>query len=220
MLPIDLGHFWPTPMPQAQGPLAAVLLGYAAIAVMPGPNMLMVASVAALRGTRAALPHCLGTASGVAALAAGATLLAASLRSGSLAGELVRVGSALLLLRAAWRIARLPPPGQPDRVAAARTRFVGGFQVAALNPLALDYFAGPAGTAAWPGGSAGGLPLAALAMGAGAVALLVGATVAATFGRCAGWQAVARLHRPVCLATACLLLTISAQLMFNLATGG
>lgn len=216
MLSLDLGQFWPPAMPQALAPLTAVLLGYAAIAVMPGPNMLMVASVAALRGTRAALPHCLGTALGIAALAACTTLLATFLRPGSAAEGLVRLGSALLLLRAAWRIVRLPPPGQPDGAAAARTRFLGGFQVASLNPLALGYFVGPAGAAAPPGG----LPVAVLAVGAAAIALLVGATVAATFGRCAKRHAAAHLHRPVCLAAACLLLAMSVHRMFTMAIGG
>ncbi len=197
-------------------PLGAALLGYAVIAMLPGPNMLVVASVAALRGHRAALPHCLGTGVGVAVVATYATLLAASLDAGSATDLLLRAGSALLLLRAALRIMRLARRGQPEEGAAHRSRFLAGFQVAALNPLAFSHFVSVA--APGTGSAAGAVPL--LALGAGTIALAVGAAVATAFGCGAMQRAIGDAHRPVCLGSAGLLCMMAFQRISTLVTGG
>jgi len=82
------------------------LVAYLAVLVMPGPNMLAIGGIAALRGFRAAIPFCFG-------IAAGAGTLAASLFSAGLVipmndfGQIIaRIVSALLLL--ALRAASLP----------------------------------------------------------------------------------------------------------------
>ncbi len=57
------------------------LLGYLVILVTPGPNMLVVGGVAALRGVRGALPICCGIAMGAAAPVADIALVAAGITS-------------------------------------------------------------------------------------------------------------------------------------------
>jgi threonine/homoserine/homoserine lactone efflux protein len=184
----------------------SVLFGYLALALVPGPNLLVLCSLAALRGFRAALPHALGTASGVAVLAAAAFLLVGP-RPASWVELLLTGASVLLLLRAAARLARLRPAGcdgGPDGAAAARSRFAGGFQFAVLNPLVLAHFAAAAASCPGDGLAAGGVA-ACLAGGAGAIALVLGVLVAAACGASAVRRAAAAAERPL-RATAVLLL--------------
>jgi hypothetical protein len=66
-------------LPNEAIPVRDFLLAYLAILVTPGPNLLVIAGVAALRGLRGALPICLGIALGAGTLnaALAATLLTA-----------------------------------------------------------------------------------------------------------------------------------------------
>ena len=113
----------------------AVLVAYAAVAAMPGPNLLLVAHAAVLHGLRGALPQAAGAALGVGLVAALAGLLArAALPAGAGSGAL-NAASALLLAFAAIRLAR------PAAEAPAGQAGLGeGFRVAAVNPVTIAYF--------------------------------------------------------------------------------
>jgi threonine/homoserine/homoserine lactone efflux protein len=126
-------------------PVASVLsfaVGYIAILAVPGPNMLAIGGLAALRGLSAALPVSLG-------IAAGATLLALSIY---VAGLAVPAGqwrcgmhliSAVLLLGVAGHIA-CAPVSETRAVASMSVTVAGfslGFCTAASNPITAAYFA-------------------------------------------------------------------------------
>jgi threonine/homoserine/homoserine lactone efflux protein len=124
--------------------LVEFIAGYLVILATPGPNIIAVGGMAALRGLSGAMPLCLGIATGAGTL--GAALLAAvSVAPGEAwwdtAGHVV---GALLQLWLAASIARQPPPAvQEDR---PRTRrdglavFGAGFCTAATNPLTAAFF--------------------------------------------------------------------------------
>lgn len=198
--------------------LAPILLGYVLVALTPGPNMLVVANVAAMRGLRATLPHCLGTGCGVALLAVIAFVAAVAPQPGSATDWILRGGSAVLLLRAAWQIARLAPAPEGDRGKARRVRFSSGFQIALFNPYTFGYFTAaamaaasdqtrPAALAPW------------LALGAGITAALIAILVAAVFGQGAARRALQAFHQPVRLAVALLLCSAALERASILLTG-
>jgi threonine/homoserine/homoserine lactone efflux protein len=150
----------------AGGALSAFLIGYLLILAMPGPNMLALGCVAALRGLGAALPLCLGLAAGAWALG-GAMLLAALgaaaaapgwTQAGRVAGATLLAMVALLILRGGLRRAgveaarpgrRLTPLARIGGTGSAAGLFVAGFLTAMTNPLTGAFFAaqflGPAG---------------------------------------------------------------------------
>ncbi|MCB4825036.1 LysE family translocator [Roseicella aerolata] len=129
------------------GRLLDFLLGYLVILVTPGPNMLVVGGVAALRGVRGALPICCGIAMGAAALVASIALVAAGVTSRDpeweVAGRWLAVG---LLAWGAVFVARLRPPGEttmPGRRSGVAA-FGTGFCTAATNPLTAAFCAAQA----------------------------------------------------------------------------
>jgi threonine/homoserine/homoserine lactone efflux protein len=124
--------------------LVEFIAGYLVILATPGPNIIAVGGMAALRGLGGAMPLCLGTAMGAGAL--GTALLAAvSAAPGEAwwdtAGHIV---GALLLLWLAASIARQQPPTvREDRPRTRRdglAAFGAGFCTAATNPLTAAFF--------------------------------------------------------------------------------
>lgn len=128
MLPLDL-------LPASR--LGDFLLGYLVVLATPGPNLLVIGSVAALRGLRGTLPLCLGVALGASALSAA---IAATIGAG--AGNTnwnnaCRLVGAALLLWVAFSVARSRPPDPAalQQRAAGGIEFGAAFCTAATNPL-------------------------------------------------------------------------------------
>ncbi|MCA3280308.1 MAG: LysE family transporter [Roseomonas sp.] len=130
-------------------------LGYFAILATPGPNMVTIGTMAALRGFRGALPFCLGIAFG-AGLVAGATSLLLEAFAGSQQLEVAgRVVAGTLLMVLAFRIicARAPRVSDQSRFSPRQLPnnwAVGlgtGFFIALTNPVTAAYcfaqFIGP-----------------------------------------------------------------------------
>jgi threonine/homoserine/homoserine lactone efflux protein len=193
--------------------LADFLLAYLVILITPGPNALMIGSVAALRGMRGALPICLGAALGAGTLSA--TLYAVT----EVADHTWRTGGQILasglLLWVAVSVARLRPP---DASQARPRRFQGvsafgaGFCTAATNPLTAAFFA-----AQFIG------PLAPLKGGLVVIPVLVVMValshfccVAALLARPTFQRIALTWHRPIRLSAA-LILTLMAAGSFTVA---
>jgi threonine/homoserine/homoserine lactone efflux protein len=122
-------------------------LGYAAILLVPGPNMLAVGSTAALYGLRAALPLVAGIACGALLLAA-FLLLALGTALAQLPAGFASFAAALLLAGIAADIARRPMPLPPADAAPpsrrATARFALGCGVALGNPVTAAFLAAQA----------------------------------------------------------------------------
>jgi len=130
-------------------------LGYFAILATPGPNMLTIGTMAALRGFRGALPFCLGIALG-AGLVAGAISLLLEAFAGSHKLELVgRIVAGTLLMVLAFRIICARAPRVSDQSRFSQPELpnnwaIGlgtGFFIALTNPVTAAYcfaqFMGP-----------------------------------------------------------------------------
>lgn len=123
-------------------------LGYFAILATPGPNMLTIGTMAALRGFRGALPFCLGVALG-AGLVAGATLLLLEAFAGSHRLEMVgRVVAGILLMALAFRIICARAPRLSNQSLFSEPQMLNnwavglgtGFFIALTNPVTAAYF--------------------------------------------------------------------------------
>src|SRR3954470_20496015 len=90
--------------------LAGFYLGYAAMLAVPGPNVLGVGGIAALRGLRGAAPLCLGTAAGAGALSAALLLCAGAVAPAAGWAAAGQLAGAVLLRAPAGSILRRPPP--------------------------------------------------------------------------------------------------------------
>ena len=192
-------------MTSAEGATAAVLLGkfalgYLAVLAVPGPNMLMIGTMASLRGFRGMLPCCLGLAGGAVALAAAMQLAFSTVAELPGLQQVARSLGGVLLLAVALRIMRALPPPEGREVRPSQdglVAFGAGFCTAASNPITAAYFAaqfiGPlAGSrAAWLA-----LPVVA------AEVLLCGLLVALIFAGEAARRLVVAYHRPVCVMSA------------------
>jgi threonine/homoserine/homoserine lactone efflux protein len=121
--------------------MAAFALGYAAILAIPGPNVLAVGALAALRGARAALPMAIGAALGAMVLAA---IAGAAIHAIAASQDSVKIVGAGLLLLVAWRIVRLKPDARlsPHKPRTSSVEFASGFCTALTNPITAAYFAG------------------------------------------------------------------------------
>lgn len=191
-------------------PLLAYLLGYAAIMAVPGPNMLAIASVAALRGLGCALALCLGLALGAGTLAAVLLSLVLGQAAGSavvlefwgrVVGALCQGAVALLILRMRPLTGEAPP---------SAGGFVAGFCTAATNPLTAAYFIsqflGPLG--------ASGAAAELVVMVTVGLAFIVFSGVAAVLSRPGARRLAVRWNRPVRLvAAAALGMTAMAMLV-------
>ncbi len=194
--------------------LGKFALGYLAVLAAPGPNMLAIGALAALRGFRAVLPFCLGVAIGVMALAAALQLAFGAVSERADIAEAARAIGGVLLLVVALRIALCPPPRR--NAAAARSGPAGewllallaGLCTAATNPITAGYFA-----AQMLG------PLAALPMRwatiplVGLLALGFGLLVAGLFAHPAARQRALRHHRAACLASGAALAGLAAVIL-------
>jgi threonine/homoserine/homoserine lactone efflux protein len=121
--------------------MTAFALGYAAILAVPGPNILAVGALAALRGARAAFPMAIGAALGATVLAA---IVGVAIQVMPASQDSVKIVGAGLLLLVAWRIVWLKPdaPLDPREPRASLLEFASGFCTALTNPITAAYFAG------------------------------------------------------------------------------
>ena len=186
------------------------LLGYLVVLATPGPNLLVIGGVAALRGMRGALPLCLGVALGAGALSAA---IAATIGAGS-GGAAWNAGCRLLgaglLLWVAWTVARSRPPDPAAlRDRAARTaEFGAAFCTAATNPLTAAFFAaqflGPL--------SAGGSLRVMVPVSVATAALTFFLAVAVLFARPAFRGAALAWHRPIRMTAAVALVLMAVSI--------
>ena len=208
------------PGPEALLPAAVqtkLALGYLAVLAAPGPNMLAIGALAALRGFRGVLPVCCGIAAGVGCLALALYLGCGLLIQIEGLDAATRVAGGAMLLLVALRVIRAPCPCPPTNApqgaapAAARSGFVVGFLTALTNPVTAAYFIaqflGPLGNAqaAW-----------AAAPVAAALALLVGLGITRMFGSAAMRRIALVHHRAVCLLSGAALSVLAALLLLPL----
>ena len=179
--------------------LGQFLVGYLAVLAAPGPNMLAIGVLSALRGFRAVLPFVVGIATGAAALAIGLLVAFGFVDGGQEAARVARAIGGVLLLLVALRVLRAPAPVAPDAPAVAQSAggalvgFGAGFATAATNPITATYFVSQfLGPLADDEVAPFAVPLAALE------ALAVGLFVAHAFSRPGPRRAVLAWHRIVC----------------------
>ncbi|WP_237217019.1 LysE family transporter [Falsiroseomonas oryziterrae] len=201
--------------------LAKFALGYLAVLASPGPNMLAMATLSALRGFRGVLPFVVGIASGAGTLALLVWMIFDALPDVPGLEVSGRAIGAFVLLLVALRVARTPPmregPYRPlhadgEEPAAA---FGAGFGTAVMNPVTAAYcaaqFVGPlAGTP----GSALAPTLVLLQV------LLYGLLVATLFARPAMRSLAIRHHRRVCTVSALVLAVLAVVLVTPLLAAG
>lgn len=198
--------------------LAKFALGYLAVLAAPGPNMLAVGMLAALRGFRAVLPFCLGIATGAGSLALLLHLAFGSLVDTHGVEVAARAVGGAMLLVVALRVMRTPRPCLPaeapsgtDRHDGGGTAFAAGFLTALTNPVTAAYcmaqFLGPLGAtrAAW----------LAAPMVAG-LALAFGLGVARIFGSPAARRLALAHHRAACLGAGAALAGLAALILLPL----
>ncbi|MBL6077650.1 hypothetical protein JMJ56_06500 [Belnapia sp. T18] len=187
------------------------LLAYLALLATPGPNLLVIAGIAALRGVRGALPVCLGIALGAGTLnaALAATLEGAPAADGWV--ETGRIAAVVLLLWVAHATARGGPPVAGHRVPEGLfgAEFGAGFCTAVTNPMTAAFFA-----AQFLGPLAlldARLPLVPLAVTA--TALAVSLSLAILLARPACQRLALAWHRPIRLAAAATLVAMAASVL-------
>lgn len=181
--------------------LAHFALGYLAVLAAPGPNLLAIGVLSALRGFRSVLPFVGGVAAGAAALALGLLLAFGAIGIDDGAARAARAIGGVLLLIVALRVLRSPAPaarGAPagaEAVGGALLGFAAGFTTAATNPITAAYFLaqfiGPLAEAAC---APAAVPLVAVQ------ALGFGLLVAHLFARPGARRLVLAWHRPICVA--------------------
>lgn len=140
--------------------VTAVLTGYfsglALVLATPGPNLLLVGALAALRGVARTLPLALGLGTGAGVLGAIVYAMAGLMPTGAAWDTAGRVLSAGLLATMAARIARMPSPaaGPVARSSGLHADFATAFATAVMNPITglffVSQFVGPAGDLSWP----------------------------------------------------------------------
>lgn len=198
-------------------------LGYLAVNAVPGPNMLAIGTLAALRGLRGVLPFCLGIAAGAGLLAVALRLafaLADAWTEGmpaaiplDLAGR--AAGGALLLLlalqavtAAAPALAEGNPVRQPLSARAATMAFLAGCLTASSNPITAAYlaaqFLGPLAD-----GRAAGLALLVVPT----QAMAWGVLVAALFSRPGIRRVALAHHRLVCMLSGLALASMAVAML-------
>ena len=184
-------------------PLAGFVVGYGAILVTPGPNVLAIGGIATLRGLRATWPLCAGIACGASLLSACICTAASWGKTSSAIDHGARAVAAVLLLYVAARlILRRPPDDALPRALALSTRdtvatFMAGVATAATNPMTAAFFASQ---------FLGALPdrasrLAAVGM-VPALALSFGLAVAFILSRPLARRVAIVWHRPIRIASA------------------
>lgn len=120
-------------------PVLLFSLGYVLCLMAPGPNLMIVASVALRRGFWGSLPMCHGVTIGSLALAGGIYWLASTVPAFGSWDRVGRAVGAMLLFYMALQLVfgsgvRSPTP-------ASRTDFTLGFVTASINPITGAFFA-------------------------------------------------------------------------------
>ncbi len=120
-------------------PVLLFSLGYVLCLMTPGPNLMIIASVALRRGFWGAMPMCHGVTIGSLALAGGIYWLASAIPAvGSWDGA-GRAAGAMLLLYMAFQL--MFGSGTRSLPPARRTDFTLGFVTASINPITGAFFA-------------------------------------------------------------------------------
>lgn len=127
-------------------PVAGFIVGYAAILIAPGPNLLSIGAIAALRGLRATLPLCMGIALGASMLAVGICAAISLGRHSPMVEHVSRTAAFALLLYVAAQILFHRPKEaskQPLELSArdAIATFLAGVSTAVTNPITAAFFA-------------------------------------------------------------------------------
>jgi threonine/homoserine/homoserine lactone efflux protein len=207
--------------------LLGILGGYLLILAVPGPNMLAVGCLAALRGLRGTLPMIAGTALGTTTLALALLLLLLG-DAGRRAAELAPVGRGVAAMMLLCLAAVLhPPPGALGAAPALAARrridrhgiaaFLAGFWTAASNPITAAYFA-----AKFLGLAAGARPAAAgtlLLPGVAVLAFAYWLAVAALLARPSVQRRLRAHHRALRLVAAAALAAMAAPMIWPLLPG-
>ncbi|MCZ8140140.1 MAG: LysE family transporter [Acetobacteraceae bacterium] len=191
-------------------------LGYFAILATPGPNMLTIGTMAALRGFRGALPFCLGVALG-AGLVAGATSLLLEAFAGSHRLEMVgRVVAGTLLMALAFRIICARAPRLSNQSLFSEPQMLNnwavglgtGFFIALTNPVTAAYcfaqFIGPLA-------QSNVAPWAILLVAT--QALLFGLLTATLFAQPFMRHVAFTYHRPVCALSGMVLMSLGLLML-------
>jgi threonine/homoserine/homoserine lactone efflux protein len=188
--------------------LLTFVLGYAAVLAVPGPNMLALGGLAALRGFRAAVPISLGIAIGATALAA--CISAASIATAAPPWRTAAafVGAALLLGVAAFVMRLRPDAPAPQRRRAPIAEFGAGFCTAVTNPITSGYFAAEFGSSLQDCAIAA---LAAIPVVALVMCLSLSRVLTALWAR----RIVRAWHRPIRLGTAAVLVAMAGLMVLR-----
>ena len=194
------------------------LLAYLAVLIMPGPNMLAVSGMAALRGFRAVIPFCLGIAVGAGALAVSLHSAAVALPTNDVWQMTARIAGALLLLVLAGRVVALKLP--VDRARARRDTpslsshlvgFSAGFCTAITNPITAAYFAaefvGPLSKVSDM------LPVAIMLAAIPTLALVSGLVTAMVLAHPLARRVALVWHRSVCVTVAVALVLLATSII-------
>jgi len=117
--------------------LAEFSIGYIAILIIPGPNMLLLVGLAAVHGVRGTLSICVGLALGASMSAA----LIASTMATFVPWErtIEALGGLFLLLASYWMLKAQPSELQYAKKAQL-TGFGGGLSIALANPITAAFF--------------------------------------------------------------------------------
>jgi threonine/homoserine/homoserine lactone efflux protein len=191
-------------------PLCQFAMGYAVILAVPGPNVLTLGALAALRGMRSAVPVCLGMATG-ASLLAGSIAMANGMAPHSSLTQLVQILGAAAVVLIAYRLMtrgpRLSAPPSPAPLPLAE--FSMGFCTAATNPITAGYFAVQfAGPMAQGPGSALG---AAVVVSVVSFAVMLG--LAALLARRSVREHALAWHRPIRVGLAMFLVLMAGMMV-------
>lgn len=189
--------------------LLAFIVGYAAILAVPGPNMLALGGLAALRGFRAAVPMSLGIAGGATTLAAIIDVTSATAARLPWRTVAEFAGAGLLLL-VACLVMRLRPNAPAERcLRAPIVEFGAGFCTALTNPITAGYF-----VAEFGGYLRGSLELTAVALAAIPVVALAACLSFSRFLMTPPMRRITEAwHRPIRLGTATVLVAMAGAMI-------
>lgn len=131
---------WFPDVTATSSPLLLFALGYLVCLATPGPNFIMIAGIALLRGWRACLPVCLGVTAGSICLAVLVYGFVDLLPDAAVVDRVARGVSGVLFLYIAWRTLRMRP--MVELKAPTNSDFHLGFSTAFLNPTTGTFFIG------------------------------------------------------------------------------
>jgi threonine/homoserine/homoserine lactone efflux protein len=128
--------------PNTTSSLLLFWAGYLLILAVPGPNMVLVGTLAAVKGLRGVLPLVSGLGVGASALATVVYTTAGSVEGYPALAAAGRWSSGIMLTWIAWRIAWPRNPADKPRWVRRLTvgEFGAGFITAATNPISATYF--------------------------------------------------------------------------------